>query len=135
MTVGLTPQDIANVAAVSAFVIPPVVSLLKRENWSAGVKQTIAIAISAIVGIWALIIGHVITGAVITSPESLITAVGLAFTASQIAYRGFAGSKVDTRLTAIGSPKPAPPTAVFDASFAPVPTFPPPAPVVEVPSA
>lgn len=118
----LSVQDIANIAAVGAVVVPPVVSLLKREAWSAGVKQAIAGAISCVIALAALFAGHAISGAQFINSATIVQTITLVYAASQVAYRGFHGSTPDTWLTAFGSkspPKPILPVSLVQGASPP----------------
>lgn len=93
----LTAAQLSTIAAVAAVIIPPVVSLLKRENWPAGVKQVIALAAS----VAASIVGVAVT---VTDWSAVNIAVlaGLAYTGSQVVYQAyFRGSAFDSTLTAL----------------------------------
>lgn len=95
----LTAVDTASISAVGSVVVPPLVSLLKREKWSAQVKQLIAFAIAAIV----TVAGLLIAGASF-STTNIASLVALIFTGSQVAYGAyFRGSAVETALSAVGS--------------------------------
>lgn len=94
----LSATDTSAIAAVGSVVVPPLVSLLKQQKWSAQVKQLIAVAISAAVAV----VGLLLAGASfnVTNIASLIA---LIFTGSQVAYGAyFRGSTVETALSAVG---------------------------------
>ena len=102
----MTPQLVAIITTIGALIVPPVVSFLKRENWSPQVKQLIcgvlSLGVSA-VAIW------------IVQPADFglpfVTLGGLVYAGSQLIYGAFfKGSAVETLLASVGSKKtPAPP--------------------------
>lgn len=99
MTATLDATTVGTIAAVGSAVIPPVVSLLKREHWSAQVKQAIAGLASIVVAV---------VGIALTvhnwSALNLTTLAALAYAGSQLVYGVyFRGSVVETRLTSLGS--------------------------------
>lgn len=95
----MTAQVIALVTAIGALVVPPVVSFLKREKWSAQVKQLIAAVISVAVAVVAI--------AICARKDfglPLLQLAALVYAGSQLVFGAyFKGSTADTFLTAIGS--------------------------------
>jgi hypothetical protein len=106
----MTVQIVALITAIGSLVVPPVVSFLKRENWSAQVNQLIAgvisLAVSA-VAIW------------IVAPADFglpfVTLAGLIYAGSQVIYGAyFKASVVESLLASVGKkvpPTPVPPAA------------------------
>lgn len=93
----LTAVQVATIAAIGSALVPLVVSFLKREHWSAGVKQLLAFVASVAVAV---------VGIAVTTPHwvALNTAslVGLAYTGSQLVYQTyFRGSAFDGFLTGL----------------------------------
>lgn len=100
----LTSTDTAAIAAVGSMVVPPVVSLLKQEKWSAQVKQLIAAVLSAVVAL----AGLALAGASF-SASNIVSLLALIFMGSQVVYGAyFRGSAVEVKLSTIGTKKPAP---------------------------
>ncbi len=119
---GLSAATVAMVATIGGLVVPPVTSLLKREKWSAPVKQSIAAIVSIAVAIAAVYI---------TAPadfsESLVALSAIIFSASQVIYGlYFQRSTVESALSSVfsGSSAPAAPTAVTPAAAPPAPATP-----------
>lgn len=94
----LSPQTVALITAIGGFVVPPVVSLLKQQSWSAQVKQLIAMACSGAVAAVAI---------ALTAPHDFglgfVTLAGLVFAGSQLAYAFFKGSSFESALARFGS--------------------------------
>lgn len=95
----LSVQVIATITAIGSLVVPPVVSLLKRENWNPQVKQLIAGVLS---------LGVAAAGIAIVEPAdfglSLVTLGGLIYAGSQIVYGAyFKNSTVESALAKLGS--------------------------------
>ncbi len=94
----LSPQTVALIVAIGGFLVPPLTSVVKREKWSAQVKQLVAAVLSvAVAG----------TAIEITDPAAFglgfAALAGLVYTGSQAAYALFRGSAVETALASIGS--------------------------------
>jgi hypothetical protein len=97
----LSPTELGTISAIGAAVVPPVVSFLKRQHWTAQTKQAIAFAVSAVVAV----VGIAITGAS-WAPTQLASLIGLVFLGGQAVYGAyFRGSAVDSKLTSVGSRK------------------------------
>lgn len=106
----LTPDQIATISAVASIIIPPVVSLLKREQWPTWVKQLIAMTAAVV----AAVIGIAVT---VTdwSAINVATLIGLAYLGSQVVYQAyFRGSASDTKLTTLPSKTATPAEPVVD---------------------
>lgn len=102
----LSVQLVTIITAIGSLVVPPVVSLLKRENWSAEVKQLIAGVLS---------LGVAAAAIAIVEPADfglpLLTLGGLIYAGSQFVYGAyFKNSTVETTLARIGSKSTVPPT-------------------------
>ena len=104
----LDPTTIGTISAIGAAVIPPLVSFLKRQTWSAQVKQLVA-------ALAALIVAGV--GIAVTTQDFTTLAItqlaALAYAGSQVVYGVyFRGSAVETRLRTVGVTHPAPAPAI-----------------------
>lgn len=105
----LTAQTIAAITTIGALVVPPIVSLLKKENWNPAVKQLIAGVLS---------LGVAAAGIALTAPSDfalpLLTLGALVYAGSQVIYGAFfQGSSVETLLRRIGNKKSVPSTVVI----------------------
>ncbi len=99
----LSTQLVTIITALGGLVVPPIVSLLKKESWSAQVKQLIA-------GLVSLLIAAVAVYFVAPSDFGLPFAslAGLVYAGSQVVYGGwFKNSAVDVALTSVFNKKPA----------------------------
>lgn len=95
-------SDTVTISAIGAAVVPLAVSFIKREKWSAQVKQLVAGACSVVVAV----VGVVATTHNFNS-LNLAQLATMAFAGSQVVYGTyFRGSIVETKLTAIWSKTP-----------------------------
>lgn len=100
----LTPAVVALITTIGALVVPPVVSLLKRESWPNQIKQLVAGVLS--LGIAAAAIA-IVAPADFALP--LLTLGGLIYAGSQVIYGAyFSNSTLETLLRRIGSKTPPP---------------------------
>ena len=96
---GLSASTVAMIATIGGLVVPPVTSLLKREKWSAPVKQFVAAIVSILVAVAAVYI---------TAPadfaQSLVALSAIIFSASQVVYGiYFQRSTVESALSSVFS--------------------------------
>ena len=90
------------IGAILGFVIPPIVSFLKSQDWPDYLKVALSLIVSLVMGtITSAIEGNItLEGDVLQKPEQLLAAAATAFTVSTVIYKSFfAGSLIDNRLT------------------------------------
>ena len=109
---GLTAATVAMIATIGGLVVPPVTSLLKREKWSAPVKQFVAAIVSILVAVAAVYI---------TAPadfaQSLVALSAIIFSASQVVYGiYFQRSTVESALSSVFSGSSAAPASAAPAT-------------------
>jgi hypothetical protein len=98
----MNATDTATITAIGAAVVPLAVSFLKRENWSASLKQLVAGAVSLVVAVVGIALSTRNWSAV-----NLTSLAALAYGGSQIIYSTyFRGSVVETKLASMGNKKP-----------------------------
>ncbi len=95
----LTPQVVAIITTIGSLVVPPLVSFLKRQSWSAQLKQLLAGVLSTAVAAAAI---------AIVAPKdfglSFVTLAGLVYAGGQLVYGAyFKGSSTEVLLAAVGS--------------------------------
>jgi hypothetical protein len=95
----LSPQTVAIILAIGSLVVPPLVSLLKREKWPTQVKQLIAAALSLAISAAAIaLVARHDFGLPFVSMASLV------YVGSQIIYGAyFKSSAADIYLTSVGN--------------------------------
>ncbi len=121
---GLSAATVAMIATIGGLVVPPVTSLLKREKWSAPVKQFIAGIVSIAVATAAV---YVTTPADFS--ESLVALSAIVFSASQVIYGlYFQRSTVEAALSSVFSGSTAAPATAPATVAAPPATSATPAP-------
>lgn len=95
----MNATDTATITAIGAAVVPLVVSFLKREKWSASLKQLIAGAVSLVVAVAGIALSTRNWSAV-----NLTSLAALSFAGATLVYGTyFRGSVVETRLSSFGS--------------------------------
>lgn len=95
----LSSHTVAIIVTIGSLVVPPVTSLLKKEQWSAQLKQLIAGVLSIAVAV---------AGIALTAPNDfglpLVSLGGLVYAGSQIIYGAyFKNSVLDNKLTGVFS--------------------------------
>jgi hypothetical protein len=95
----ISPAVIAIITTIGSLAVPPVVSLLKRENWDPAIKHLICGVLS--LGVSALAL-WIVEPADFGLP--LLTLGGLIYAGSQIVYQAyFKNSTAETLLARVGN--------------------------------
>jgi hypothetical protein len=95
----LNAQTFALITIIGGFVTAPVTSLLKHENWTAQIKQLVALGVSMAVtaASIAIVQPHLFMAA-----QTVLGLLGVIYTASQALYQTlFSGTTVNKMLTKI----------------------------------
>lgn len=90
--------EVVGITALIGALMPFVVSLLKRQTWSSGVKQLVALATSLV----AAGIAHFTVNDFELDLDYLVAQAAVVFTASQVFYQQWFKDHIDPKLSQFG---------------------------------